>query len=125
MVAINIGAGVSQTNDRGIVKPIGYKRQTVMRKRGPGLVRVAIGRGREAAAKFVWSEVRGAGNDNGTLLEYGRPQGVLRRTNILGQPDRNPGATAAATRVNLVRKGHADGDERRQSSNIEPLREMP
>ena len=26
----------------------------------------------------------------GALLEYGRPQGVSRRADVLGQPDRNP-----------------------------------
>src|SRR6266849_7568747 len=63
----------------------------------------------------------------GALLEYGRPQGVLRRADVLGQLDRNPAAAAAATKVKLARKAHADekmevdGDERRRSSDMEAL----
>jgi protein SMG6 len=61
----------------------------------------------------------------GALIEYGRPQGVLRRADVLGQLDRNPGAAAAATKVKLARKVHTeekmevDGDERRRSSDME------
>ncbi|KAI0262907.1 hypothetical protein BC834DRAFT_889594 [Gloeopeniophorella convolvens] len=61
----------------------------------------------------------------GALLEYGRPQGVLRRTGALGLLDRNPAAIAAATKVKLARKSQADermdvdGDERRKSSDAE------
>ena len=44
----------------------------------------------------------------GALLEYGWPQGVLRRADVLGQLDRNPAATAAATKVKPVRKSHTD-----------------
>jgi hypothetical protein len=60
----------------------------------------------------------------GVLIEYGRPQGVLRRVDVLGQLDRNPGAAAAATKVKLARKAHTDeklevdGDERRRSSDM-------
>ena len=61
----------------------------------------------------------------GALLEYGRPQGVLRRADVLGgQLDRNPAAAAAATKK-LARKVHTDekmevdGDERRRSSEME------
>ena len=63
----------------------------------------------------------------GAPLEYGRPQGVLRRANILGQLDRDPAAAATATKVKLARKAHmdekmeVDGDERRRSSNMEAL----
>jgi hypothetical protein len=63
----------------------------------------------------------------GALLEYGRQQGVLRRTGALGQMDRNPAAIAAATKVKLARKAQADdrmevdGDERRRSSDIEAV----
>jgi hypothetical protein len=59
----------------------------------------------------------------GALLEYGRPQGVLRRADVLG--DRNPAAAAAATKVKLARKAQTDekmevdGDERRRSSDME------
>jgi hypothetical protein len=61
----------------------------------------------------------------GALLEYGRPQGVLRRSGALGQVDRNPAAMAAASKVKLARKAQADdhmevdGDERKQSSELE------
>jgi len=50
----------------------------------------------------------------------------LRRADILGQPDRNPAAAAAATKK-LARKAHTDekmevdGDERRRSSDMEGL----
>jgi len=61
----------------------------------------------------------------GALLEYGRPQGVLRRTGALGQVDRTPAAAiAAASKVKLARKAQAgdrmevDGDERRRSSDV-------
>jgi protein SMG6 len=64
----------------------------------------------------------------GALLEYGRPQGVLRRADVLGQLDRNPAAAAAAaTKVKHARKAHTDekmevdGDERRRSSDMEAL----
>jgi protein SMG6 len=61
----------------------------------------------------------------GALLEYGRPQGFLRRSGALGQ-DRNPAALAAATKVKLARKAQADdrmevdGDDRRRSSDVDP-----
>ena len=61
----------------------------------------------------------------GALLEYGRPQGVLRRSGALGPVDRNLAAMAAASKVKLARKAQADdrmevdGDERRQSSDLE------
>ncbi|KAI9455599.1 hypothetical protein BJY52DRAFT_638264 [Lactarius psammicola] len=57
----------------------------------------------------------------GALLEYGRPQGFLRRSGVLGH-DRNPAAIAAATKVKLARKAQADermevdGDERSVSA---------
>ncbi len=60
----------------------------------------------------------------GALLEYGRPQGVLRRAGVLGQPDRNPTASTAGTKVKLARKAQADdkmevdGDERSRSSDM-------
>ena len=60
----------------------------------------------------------------GILIEYGQPQGVLRRVDVLGQLDHNSGAAAAATKVKLARKAHTneklevDGDERRQSSDM-------
>jgi len=63
----------------------------------------------------------------GALLEYGRPQGVLRRADVLGQLERNPAVAAAATKVKLARKAHTDekmevdGDERRRSSDMEAL----
>ena len=64
----------------------------------------------------------------GALLEYGRPQGVLRRSGALGQVDRNPAAAmAAASKVKLARKAQADdrmevdGDERRRSSDLEAV----
>ncbi len=63
----------------------------------------------------------------GALLEYGRPQGVLRRAGVLGQPDRNPAAAAMVTKVKLSRKAQVDermevdGDERRRSSDMEAL----
>jgi len=64
----------------------------------------------------------------GALLEYGRSQGVLRRTGALGQVDRTPAAAiAAASKVKLARKAQADdrmevdGDERRRSSDVEAL----
>ena len=63
----------------------------------------------------------------GALLEYGRPQGVLRRSGALGQVDRIPAAMAAASKVKLARKAQADdrmevdGDERRQSSDLEAV----
>lgn len=41
----------------------------------------------------------------GTLLEYSRPQGVLRRADIF---DRIPAAAAGPTKVKLVRKSHTD-----------------
>ena len=59
----------------------------------------------------------------GALLEYGRPQGVLRRADVLGPLDRNP--AMATTKVKLARKAHmdekmeVDGDERRRSTDIE------
>ena len=63
----------------------------------------------------------------GALLEYGRPQGVLRRFSALGQVDRS--ATMAATsKVKLARKAQVDdrmkvdGDERRQSRILEAVR---
>ena len=61
----------------------------------------------------------------GALLEYGRPQGFLRRSCGLGQ-DRNPAAIAVANKMKLVRKAQADdrmevdGDERRRSSDVDP-----
>ena len=61
----------------------------------------------------------------GALLEYGRPQGFLRRSGGLGQ-ERNPAAIAAATKVKLAKKAQADdrmevdGDERRRSSDVDP-----
>ncbi|KAH9028113.1 hypothetical protein EDB85DRAFT_2074672 [Lactarius pseudohatsudake] len=60
----------------------------------------------------------------GALLEYGRPQGFLRRSGVLGQ-DRNPAAIAAATKVKLAKKAQADermevdGEERRRSSDVD------
>jgi hypothetical protein len=63
----------------------------------------------------------------GVLLEYGRPQGVLRRFSALGQVDRNPAAIAAASKVNLAKKAQADdrmdvdGDERKRNSDAEAL----
>jgi protein SMG6 len=60
----------------------------------------------------------------GALLEYGRPQGVLRRADVIGQPDRNP-AGPLTSKVKLARKTHTDekmdvdGDERRRSSDME------
>jgi protein SMG6 len=63
----------------------------------------------------------------GALLEYGRPQGVLRRAGVLPQPDRNPAPAAAGTKVKLARKAQADekmevdGDERRRSSDMGAL----
>jgi protein SMG6 len=62
----------------------------------------------------------------GTLLEYGRPQGVLRRADVLSQLDQHP-AAAATTKVKLARKAHTDekmevnGDECQWSSDIEAL----
>jgi protein SMG6 len=61
----------------------------------------------------------------GALLEYGRPQGVLRRGDVLGKLDRNP--AAGATKVKVARKAHTDekmevdGDERRRSSDMDAL----
>jgi protein SMG6 len=63
----------------------------------------------------------------GALLEYGRSQGVLRRTGVLGQGDRNPAAIAVASKMKLARKAQADdrmevdGDERRRSSDLEAI----
>lgn len=60
----------------------------------------------------------------GALLEYGRPQGVLRRAGALGQ---NTAAIAAASKVKLAKKAQTDermevdGDERRRSSDVEAL----
>jgi len=60
----------------------------------------------------------------GALLEFGRPQGFLRRSGALGQ-DRNPAAIAAATKVKLAKKAQADermeidGEERRRSSDVD------
>src|SRR6266404_1120701 len=60
----------------------------------------------------------------GALIEYGRPQGFLRRSGALGQ-DRNPAAIAAASKVKLARKAQADdrmevdGDERRRASDAD------
>ncbi|KAH9171504.1 hypothetical protein EDB89DRAFT_1108247 [Lactarius sanguifluus] len=60
----------------------------------------------------------------GALLEYGRPQGFLRRSGVFGQ-DRNPAAIAAATKVKLAKKAQADermevdGEERRRSSDVD------
>ena len=60
----------------------------------------------------------------GAHLEYGWPQGVLWRADVLGY--RNPAAAAAvATKVKLARmaqmdeKMEVDGDERRRSSDME------
>ena len=44
----------------------------------------------------------------GALLEYGQPQGVLRRAGALGQADHNPAAIAAAIKVRLARKAQAE-----------------
>ncbi|KAI0259632.1 hypothetical protein BC834DRAFT_846649 [Gloeopeniophorella convolvens] len=61
----------------------------------------------------------------GTLLEYGRLQGVLCRMDALGLLDRNPTAIAAATKVKLARNSQADewmdvdGEVRRKSSDAE------
>ena len=64
----------------------------------------------------------------GALLEYGRPQGALRRAGALVQVDRTSAtATAATSKVKLARKAQADdwmevdGDERRRSSDVEAL----
>src|SRR5712692_5132518 len=60
----------------------------------------------------------------GALLEYGRPQGVLRRAGVLGQPDRNPTASTAGTKVKFARKAQADdkmevdSDERSRSGDM-------
>ena len=60
----------------------------------------------------------------GVLIQYGRPQGVLRCMDVLGQLDCNPGAAAVATKVKLARKAHTDeklevnGDEQRWSSDM-------
>ena len=60
----------------------------------------------------------------GALLEFGRPQGFLRRSGALGQ-DRNPAAIIAASKVKLARKAQADermevdGDDRRRSSDVD------
>ena len=61
----------------------------------------------------------------GALLEYGRPQGVLRRAGVVGQLDRNP--AVAVAKVKLARKTQTDermevdGDERRRSSDMEAV----
>src|SRR6266850_1367185 len=61
----------------------------------------------------------------GALLEYGRPQGVLRRSGALGPVDFKPTAMAAVSEAKMARKAQADdrmevdGDERRQSSDLE------
>jgi hypothetical protein len=61
----------------------------------------------------------------GALLEYGRPQGVLRRAGVMGPLDRTPAVVAAATK--LARKAQTgeqmevDGDERGRSSDMEAL----
>jgi protein SMG6 len=61
----------------------------------------------------------------GALLEYGRPQGVLRRTGVLGPQDRTPIVVPAAGKVKLARKPQADermdvdGDEHKRSSDVE------
>jgi protein SMG6 len=63
----------------------------------------------------------------GALLEYGRPQDVLRCADVLGQLDRNPAAAATVTKVKLTRRTHTDekmdvdGDERRRSGDMEGL----
>src|SRR5216683_5218252 len=65
----------------------------------------------------------------GALLKYSRPQGVvLRCTGALRQVDRTPAAAITATsKVKLARKAQAgdwmeiNGDECRQSSNVEAL----
>jgi hypothetical protein len=60
------------------------------------------------------------------LLEYGRPQGVLRRADVLGKPDHNP-AGPLTSKVKLARKAHTDekmevdGNEHRPSSDVEAL----
>ncbi|KAI9463378.1 hypothetical protein F5148DRAFT_1313175 [Russula earlei] len=59
------------------------------------------------------------------LLEYGRPQGILRRTGALGPLDRNAAAVVAASKVKLARKTQTDErmevdvEERRRSSDLE------
>jgi hypothetical protein len=60
------------------------------------------------------------GGDQHYLLEYGRPQGVLRHANILGQLDRNPAATAAATKVKLAKKAHVETLPEHNHLQMEP-----
>ena len=47
----------------------------------------------------------------GALIEYGQPQGVLPRADVLSQLGRNPGAAAAATKAKLARKAHTDEEK--------------
>ncbi|KAI9433991.1 hypothetical protein H4582DRAFT_1983834 [Lactarius indigo] len=58
----------------------------------------------------------------GALLEYGRPQGFLRRSGVLGQ-DRNPAAIAAATKVKLAKKAQAD--ERMEVDGVSAIQISP
>ena len=57
--------------------------------------------------------------DIGALLEYSRQQGVLRRTDGLGQLDRNPAAIARKAQADdrMV----VDGGKRRRSSDMEAV----
>jgi hypothetical protein len=65
----------------------------------------------------------------GALLEYGRPQGVLRAgvMGVMRPLDRTPAVGVAVTKVKLARKAQTDermdvdGDERRRSSDMEAL----
>ena len=61
----------------------------------------------------------------GALLEYGRPQGVLRRTGVLGPQDRTPIVVPAMSKVKLAKKPQADErmdvdvDEHKRCSDVE------
>ena len=63
----------------------------------------------------------------GALLEYGRSQGVLRRTGVLGTQERGLAAIPVASKVKLARKSQTDermdvdADERRRSNDVDAL----
>jgi hypothetical protein len=78
----------------------------------------------------AWELTMMAAINIGALLEYGQPQGILRRAGVMGVMgplDRPPAVGAAVTKIKLARKAQTDertdvdGDERRRSSDTEAL----